>query len=166
MRAAIVNISPIASGRLERTARTLFGSLLKRPERGNSPILAAPLAELFDSDNGGGLESKRITSFFFFFVWFLLVRVLVLLSWGARSWDLNWGIRIGVLEFRVLEGFKGERFRGWNARESILRGVGFWERGEDWRVGASSLGKIEKRREDCWWVLDKIGVKHFCFSWK
>jgi len=77
MRAAIVNISPMASGRLESTARTLFGNLLKKPERGNSPILAAPSALLVfsKSERGGGEESKRTISFFF--LWLLLGRILV-----------------------------------------------------------------------------------------
>lgn len=115
----MVNISPMASGRLESSARTLFGRLLKGPNRGNSPILAAPLVDSSDSDNGGGVESKRAISFFL--ILFSLVRVLGLLLCGVRSWDsMNWGF--GDLA-RVLDGLKGENFKGWSETESILRGT-------------------------------------------
>lgn len=152
----MVNISPIASGRLDSTARTLFGSLLKKTERGESLVFAAPLPIFSESDSGGGEESNREISFL---ILFLLVRVLGLLSWGARSWDLNWGF--GAL-VRVFEGFKGEGFEKWNARESMMRKMRDLER-EIEELGVSS-GNTKKEGTLCSsCFLDKVEVKLLLF---
>lgn len=70
--AAITNISPIARGRFESNAKTLFGAVLRKPHGGTPPnpsfpsrIPSFPAMPRLSSAAGGAAASKKTISFFF-----------------------------------------------------------------------------------------------------
>lgn len=83
IKAAMVNISPIANGRFDRTANALLNDLCKKTNAGAGASVAGFPLPFLPSNNGGGVEPKRMT--FLVLLRLLVFFFLVLLSGSASA---------------------------------------------------------------------------------
>ncbi|RRT51741.1 hypothetical protein B296_00019240 [Ensete ventricosum] len=161
IKAAMVDISPIANGRFDRTANTFLNALCKKtheePSAAGFPF-AFPALPPLSSDNGGGAEPKRMIFLLLFLLFFL-----VLLSGSASASKLSrearglnpttlWAVgrlpsRIRALEMEQREEKDALR-TCWESREKVLLG---FRRRED--IGGC---RSSREREMCWIRL-KVG---------
>lgn len=154
----MVNISPIAKGKLERAAKTLLSPFLRKPKGGGGgtpPSFLCPSETLpfstmpLSSSETGGATSKR-TIFFLVLLGkasFLVLWKLLSLELGLRKrWALEDGNN-GEIE-SVLMGFRRRDINGWEEDEAQCSELCQW-----WECGLWRTWKISS-----WFALFSLWI--------